>query len=777
MRYFITTLLLLCSFVLQSQTAIKGAVYDDQTNLPLAGVNILISKLNVGTSTNAKGQFQLNEIPKGKYIIEFSFIGYNKFTKTVLANQDTSLQIIRLKKDLLSIEEITISANKHEQLKYVPARIEIIQARNIEESAEQSTSDLLAAVSGINVENTMGTFSSSSTVSLRGMGGNDQSRTLILLDGIPINKSDGGSVNWNMINKENIDAIKITKGPGSAKHGSNAMGGVIDIITKLPNKKLSGNFTANYGTYNTSSGQGNLSGKFQLHSNNQFYWTINGSAKKSDGYITELEEYTDMDDSIIVPVFLEEINTSAKLGYKYKNRHQVEILANYFDDMRGNGIHVFDNYGAYSEHDTWFSVIKYNYRNKRFLAQSSAFLLNENYQRVYEYMREGEYQLYDVDSKRADKGINIDLQWTAAQHTFSYGLMAKNGSVAASDTYYTSTDIISNAGEMSTYAIYLEDAINISSHNIQIILGLRYDNADFNNGAFSVQAPSYSIEFLNDYESSVVNPLYWSAWSPKFSIQKRFSSNTRIYTSYGRGFKAPLLDDMCRTSKSAGSFKIANPHLKPEIVNNIETGIDYELSEHLLVKHSLYFTRGSNFMYMISTGDSVNMGYKIAPIYQIDNISKVHIYGIETDLEYKANKALSAYLNYTYNLSQIKDHMQRDAASDADLSNKYLTNIPNHKVAAGLVWKNKITDLSLSGKYIGTRWINDQNIMDEEYLKSDKFEDYLLIDLKAKRKLGKGFSASVAINNIFNTVYVNKKLQRSPGRFITIQLAYKFSID
>jgi len=61
---------------------------------------------------------------------------------------------------------------------------------------------------------------------------------LVLLDGIPLNKSDEGSVNWNMINKDDIDQIKIIKGPGPAKYGSGAMGGVIELTSKKPVKQF-----------------------------------------------------------------------------------------------------------------------------------------------------------------------------------------------------------------------------------------------------------------------------------------------------------------------------------------------------------------------------------------------------------------------------------------------------------------------------------------------------------------------------------------------------------
>ncbi|MCF8296726.1 MAG: TonB-dependent receptor [Saprospiraceae bacterium] len=774
-RIFILLLVLSHGFLFAQNTwEINGVITDSVSNTPLNNVNVYVKTLNTGDVTNKKGEFSISNLRDGNYTIHFSCIGYLPQEKQIVIKGENQLINIKLKRKIYDLDGVTVTTYKYEELQKIPARINIITVENIKNSSELSMTEILGNISGVNVENTLGVYASSAVVSLRGISGDDQSRTLVLIDGIPINKSDGGSVNWNIISKENIEAIKIIKGPGSAKYGSNAMGGVIDIITKKPTKKFSGIVQTEYSTYNTLAGSLNLSGVSKTVSDNSFYWGIMGTMKKSDGYITELEEYIEVDDSIIVPVFLNEINSNVILGYNLNNKHNFEFFANYFDDKRGNGIHVFDDFGAYSEHDTWFSVLKYKYDHKNFNIKSDVFYLNENYQRVYEYMKEGEYMFYDVDSKRQDKGANIDFSLVKNQHKFSSGTMFKQGSVDATDTYYTSTDLISNEGEMNLYSVYIQDEIDFKSKNIQLNIGLRYDFADFNNALFSVEYPSYSIEFMTDYQDTVLNPHYWSQISPKLSAQKRFNERTRVYLAYGKGFKAPLLDDLCRTSKSYGSFKLANPNLKPEIIDNFEIGVDYTVFKKLSIKHSVYYSIGKNFMYLISTGDSVNMGYKISPIYTIDNISKVNIYGIETDIEYPLKNSLTTYFNYTYNISQIKEHKTNNSKVDEDLSNKYLTNIPVHKFVAGLFWKNKILNVGLSGKYIGSRWVNDLNEVDEEYLLTDKFPSYTIFNIKLQHELFKGFSMSVSINNIFDKIYVNNKLQRCPGRTITGQLTFRF---
>lgn len=88
-------------------------------------------------------------------------------------------------------------------------------------------------------------------VSIRGLAGDEQGRTLVLFDGIPINTSDEGSVNWNSIHIDNVQRIEVFKGPGSSLYGNSAMGGVINIISKRPVSPFSLNTSGSYGSLNT----------------------------------------------------------------------------------------------------------------------------------------------------------------------------------------------------------------------------------------------------------------------------------------------------------------------------------------------------------------------------------------------------------------------------------------------------------------------------------------------------------------------------------------------
>ena len=773
---YIRILLLGSSFMLVLQNAgicqsvqtisISGLIVDENTSKPLPDANIYLEQLKSGTTSGKDGSFIIKNVPEGNYHLTVSFLGYKKHDQKITVKPGENLNLtIYLKEQAYTKGEVVINASRNQEEKEAPLRIDIIPVKRIEQAPVMNVPGILDYVPGINMSNTFGIYSSRAIVTMRGLPANDQSRTLILLDGIPLNKADEGSVNWNMINKNNIESIKVIKGPGPAQYGSGAMGGVIDMTSRKPAQKFSGQAIVGYGTYNTFDANIDLSGMIRDTSAvNGFYWNLSGFGRKSDGYMTEPEEYYDEEDTILVPTFLQEINTSAKIGYDFKNSQNIELKFGFFDDKRGNGIKVFEDYGAYSEHDTYSGTAKYSGNGKHLKWNADLFYLYENYQRMYEYMSEGEYQLYEADSKRKDMGgqLSFSGNWFSNQN-LTFGADYKLGSVNGADTYYTSTDIISNAGKMQTGSLFVQDEIFLLNRKLQINLGLRYDYSKYSDGLFTIDYPSYSIEFISQFEDRAMPEKYWDAFCPRFSVQYKFTESNRTYLSVARGFRAPILDDMTRTGKRKGTFKVANPDLNPELITSFEAGADVEIVRSLFFGGSLYYSIGKDFMYYSSTGDSVNMGYKIVPVLKKKNISEVEIYGFEAELKYDLNQNFSAFANYAYTHAVIKENEVNDPAVDYDLSGKYLTDIPDHKVSAGINWNNRIVNTTFMYKFIGEQWINDLNIMEDEYLFTDRYPAYSIFSIRLERQIIKNLKAALNVENIFDKIYTDSNAQQCPG--------------
>jgi len=604
-----------------------------------------------------------------------------------------------------------------------------------------------------------------------GLGGNSKGGTLIVLDGSPINKSDAGSVNWSMIDKDNISSIDIIKGPGSAMFGSNAMGGVVNIITRKPTSRFNANLGLSYGTYNTMNSKLRFSG---LSKNSKLYWKSFVSYKKSDGYINTPDDVILENDSIVVPIFLKDYTLNGFVGYNIDEKNAVELSLSYYDDNKGRGVKIYENNGANTQRNTVHSFVKYRGQLGNVSLFANVYVLFEDYFRLNEYYSDGEYALYEINSARLENGAKFFAQYDLSENIeLTAGVEYKSGSVLGTDVYYTSTDIIRNQGELDIYSGFAQAKFKLEKSKIVIVPGIICDLANFSNASFSIENPSYSIEYLSEFQFNNTKPVQWTSFSPKLAMEYQLSKENKLFLSVAKGFRAPDLDDLCRSDQVRTGFRIANPEINAEYLYSFELGADFNLFEGFYVGFSAYYNIGKDFMYLFSTGDSVNLGYTISPIYQISNIGEVNIYGIETDLSYHINNKLNIFANHTWNNSIISDFVVNPDGAGADLNGKHLTGIPDNKVSGGISVFTKYLSASILANYNGTRWINDDNSVETDYFMSDKYPAYYTVDLKLWRKI-KNFEVGVTIDNILNEIYTNSRGYKCPGRMIIFEINYNF---
>lgn len=783
LRRHLFTLIILFSFLSFSSYCqdnigtLTGRIVDAKTLLAVSDANIIIKGSKLGTVSDGNGSFTFNDVVAGTYVLVVSHISYSKSEKKIQVKKSQKSHInIFLTDSVFNSKAVEIIASDKEALLNQAQRIDIINAKAISLAPILNVNQILDYSPGMISNNTIGIYSSKVVVTMRGMPSNDQGRTLVLMDGMPLNKSDGGSVNWNLFNKNNIEEIKIIKGPGPAKYGSGAMGGVIEIISKKPSEKITGDVSLQYGTYNTFGTDLRFSGKYRRENKpHAIFWGLSGNATKSDGYVVTPDQFRTIEDTIMVPSFLNEYNISIKAGYDWDKRNVITVQSLFFDDMRGNGVEVFDEFGAYSKHRTLSNLLKYDGLKGFFKWQSNFYINNENYFRVYEYMNEGEYKLYEADAVRRDLGVKIDVDlYRFTDHKISFGLDGKSGMVEGSDTYYTSTDIINNAGKMDVFSCYMQDEISFFRKKVSFNMGLRYDYASFHDAHFTIDYPSYSIAFYEDYQFEDIDTRDWSVLSPRLSLRYNSLRNFRLFVSYARGFRAPKLDDMTRTGSRRGTFAIANPGLKPEIVDAFEIGGDLFIISGLRLSVSAFYSIGKDFMYYTSTGDTVNMFYRKAPVITMSNIGKVRINGVEVEMKYRINENISIFSNYTLTDAIILKHNFTNAVVDSNLTGKYLTDIPRNKASGGVNWENKILNLSVLMKYYGKTWINEWNAEETEYLFTDEFDGYFTFNINLEKTFLKHFSGSLQIENLFNEKYINSNFQECPGRMVFVKFRYFF---
>jgi iron complex outermembrane recepter protein len=669
------------------------------------------------------------------------------------------------------LDEVVVSATKTENYaKDIPTRVNILSTYKIKSLPVQFTDEYLQYLPSVNVSRPFGIFSSKSTVTMRGLDGKEQGRVLVLLDGVPVNKADGGSVNWNLINTGDIARIEVVKGPGSSIYGGNAMGGAVNIITRKPQKKIAGLFGLQYGTYNTMGARLALSGRANDSISKGLYWGLSGRYLQSDGYITQ-SEADQAANPYIVKSNMKEWSGGVKLGYDLSPGNYIELDYINFNDRQGTGEQVYQEEGNTTDHDTHHFRGRYHGKKNKSGWNFSLFYFSEDYKRVNEFMKD-DYTLYDVLSERDDMGGLFSYSYKLSNHhLFSMGADLKNGSVDAQDVYYTSTDVVYNRGKMNSLGIFLQDEMSFFGDKIRVIAALRYDRAHYFDGAFYIEAPSGETSWMTQYVDSSQADNSWNAFSPKFSLQYRFRDNNRMYVSYARGFRPSVLDDLCRSGRMRGGFKVANSGLGPETLDNFEIGGDVELPLQIMFSGSVFYSIGNDFIYYVNTGDSIDMGFGDRPIYMPENITGVNIFGIEAEFNYDILPGLRLMLNYSHTHSEITEYNPPDPESATDLSGKYLIDVPADMVSGSLTWMNRIVNASLAAKFSGKRWVNDQNVYDDVVM-DDQYPAYTTVDAKVWKDF-RHFYLALTVQNLLDAEYYDSKGAVCPGRFVMLEAGVK----
>lgn len=760
----IIVLSVICSPLLWAQQNLQGRVVDAASLQPLSAAHIRIAQTSTVVTTNPEGEFLIQNLNNKELKLEITYTGYHSQIIEVQNIQDYLR--VSLVADMTILNPVIITATRSKRGIYdVPMRIDLLDAKSIESMPALSADDYLRSIAGISVSRGA-SFLGSSTVSMRGMG-SEAGRTLVMVDGIPVNKSDGGSVNWNAINAEDIAQIEVVKGPGSSIHGGNAMGGVINLITLVPTQKVEGYLSQSYGTFETANTQARFSGR-----NGKFFWSLNGRYRKSDGYLTTpADEITDYS----VASFLDEYQLGIRGGYFFQPEHYLDISATYYQGKRGTGS-KFTGFGFTNEElaadDGAYN--QFNGKNARILYRGSIkdhthinislFGQRENYQNIRESLRNNVITRYDVESIRDDMGwlSSLNTRW-GQWHNLTSGIDFRHSAVDGADVYLTSTDRILNLGKMNQLGIYLQDEIQIGQSPWSLLAGLRFDHAKFYDGAFLIENPTNQSSFLKNFAGTIEDASF-QAFSPRISLQYFKAGQFRLYGGYSRGFRAPVLDDMCRTGLISGGMKLANPALLPEYLENYEIGGDWFLGKRLTVSPALFYSLGTDYHAYIATGDSLIMNNRPRPIRVKDNIGKVAIQGAEIAAQLQIISGLSWNTSYSYTQTEIKEYKVLNAEKDENLVGKELVYQPRDLFSTSLSWRNPYLNAFVSYQSKSAQWLNDIN--------TEKIESFSYIDLHLWRPVYKGLSIALKVHNLFDQDYIDSRHMIAPGRMTNVELRY-----
>ena len=730
---------------------ISGKVRDKDTGEPLPGASVIVEGTKLRTVTEDDGSYRIEGIPAGTYSVTAKMVGYMPLTtKVTIGTGESAVLDFDMVSVAIWMKGIVVTATRTESpVEDVPASTILIAEEDATRVSAMDVDDVLRMYPGIDVERPNG-FLGRGRVSLRGVG-NEPGRTLILVDGAPMNKADTGSFNWNRVPLCDVQRIEIIKGPVSALYGSNAMGGVINIITKKPSEGFSAELRPLYGSLNTLGCDLVLLGK-----RDRLGLKLSASYLASDGYISEPPEERD---EYTIKRDLKQSTVSCRMSYDLSESSTVSVGYSRFDDHRGEGKRYRHEEGVYRRWDTDAFDLEYRTRGKFPLEFKTKLYCNvEHYYWNRERMRKGKYTWYEVTVPRVDGGAMIqasfDTDFGGAEGVLTSGLDYRYGSVHGEDAYRIKKDRpsdlkITNRGKQQTVSFFVQECLKTSRMNI--LLGGRYDLIRSYDGKF--EDPSGFLP------SEKYGEKRWKGFTPRLGLVYLPREGTRLWASVGSAFRAPILDDLYRNGIFRGRIYKANPELEPETITSAEVGVEHRIGKAFKVRLSAYYSVGRNYFYPVKVGKDPDTG---RDLYQRQNIGKVKIYGLEPELSYSPTEGLRCFANATLNSSKIAEFRPRP-----ELEGKYLEYTPKFKANVGILYADpKLFAVGLIWRYVGKVYVDPEN--------TGKIDPYYVVDLKLSRQIGRYGEVSVSVKNLLDREYLEREDSLDPGRLVTFSVKLKY---
>ena len=568
-----------------------------------------------------------------------------------------------------ALENMVVTASRVPTQKVdTPADISVITKEEIADQNYASASDALRAIPGVNV---LGSGAKGSSMGQDKILLNGDERVLVLVDGRRMNLGSSGNSSADWLPPVNaIERIEVLKGGGSALYGTDAVGGVINVIMKK------GSEIGNHVTVKAAGGSWNAE---------QYAISASGSTDSGLGLIVSA--------------------TKERRGeYKFKNANgKSQLLKNSGYDDTGVIVKLDQKVGE----DNRIGV---NFEH-----------INADGGSPFGYSGFG-----NTDShKRISNNVALRYDWNESSDERGYVQVYKNYQHA-----HFRSPVASRQSNFTDSTIGLEAQQNFKfSDTDELTVGLEYykttvDNTslytgerDINNKAIFAEnrwefAPSWQLNTGLRYDH---HSKYGSEVTPKVALNKKFDENSNVYLSWGRVFNAPTTDDLfwhqVDSSQWGTFYTYGDPNLKPEKGYVWTFGGNTKLNEKTSLSANVFYSKIT---------DAIDWDYTSVPNYTLAvNVNKEKRRGLELSLNHDFDDNLSAYASYTY--VQVKQDKGKGFTKD-------LTTKPNI-YRAGLKYKNADWLFTLNANAVTGQ--SEKQFVDSSYFTLDLGAQYKINDTDA----------------------------------------------
>lgn len=492
-------------------------------------------------------------------------------------------------KEPVTLEEVVVTATRIESpLERTTTSVTVITEKEIREQQAETVLELLRNVPGLDVVQS-GSRGTITSVFIRGAN-SDQS--LVMIDGVEVNSTTAGSFNFAHLTTENVERIEILRGAGGTLYGSQAVGGVINIITKKGEGPLKASLSLEGGNGRTHRQGITLRGR-----NGPLAYSLAAGRLETEGFRRTNDDY-------------QNLTTSGRLDYDLTSHASI----------RGIFRFVKTDLGLFNNNNFVAGAVDPNARS----AVSQYVSKLEWEQRLFpawDYRISGSFfrehsKFSDdpdaVDTRRVRDRIRPQIGTGEFQTNYRFGEWSTTTFGVEFKRRKASTSSGINRA-IRNLGYYLQEQISLLDDRLILIPGVRLDN----------------------------HQTFGSEWSPAFSAAYLLrETGTKLKAGYAEGFKAPTLNDLFfPRGFPPGCPPFGNPDLGPERSWEINAGFEQETFGDRLRIEGTYFHR--------EVEDLIGSGV-VGGCFRAVNLGKARFDGVEWGIRARVFDGLSMGANYTY---------------------------------------------------------------------------------------------------------------------------------
>ncbi len=614
----ITALLLSVTSLFAHEIAMAGKVVDAQTKEPLPGAAVSLPDLRITVITDVNGTFNFKNIPsRGRFLVEVRFIGYKTLTQTVDLSVTTNFEFA-LEPSMIEAREVVVtgSAFSSDKRKNSTSVASVGKA----ELLSRPSTNLIDAISRIPGVAQVTTGAAISKPVIRGLSYN---RVLTMNNGVKQQGQQWGDEHGIEIDQYSADRVEVLRGPASLMYGSDALGGVINILDALPAPEgtIQGEFLTNYATNNGLSGSSLM---FQGNDNG-FIYRVRGSYKNAYSYETPTGYVPNS--GFNETSFEGQIGLNKKWGYAHLDVSSFRNNIGFYEPkLDANGNFIDDNGNNFTESqfkDRTLAFPKQDVRHYKIALNSNILVGDGSLKATLGFQHNLRREL-----SAANTNPDLFLNMYTYSYDLKYAFNEVNGwapIIGASGEMIHSLNTQGNeqlvpdfdSKALGVFA-YVKKTWGDNTFNV----GGRFDYRKLHGKAFDNGNASFSA-FSNTFSNV----------SGATGYTHEFNDRLSFKTNLGTAFRAPNIAELSSNGVHSGAFRyeIGNPDLKPEQSYQFDASLDYQSNK---VSASLggFANYINKYIYYRNTpGETILVDGNTYPVYRFVQDDAL-LHGLEATL-------------------------------------------------------------------------------------------------------------------------------------------------